>query len=278
MVENTGISVKNHRQATSHSLTVLTPLDLFFFPSPLSQVCAPPFPRHGRTPEASHRGQHPPATDSGTPGHPARTDAPRVPLPDAWAQAMKLLPKMTPHDEVEAFLQVFENTATTEGWPQGDWAWALAPLLTGEAQQAYFALPAAAAAQYAEVKKEILARLGLSSICAAQQFHEWEYRPRLPARAQAAELTRLAHHWFLDGSPSAAQVAERVVIDRLLRALSHPHRQTVGMRNPITALELVEAIELADAAQQRDAGERAPPFPRRVNATPKQAGGPLPAG
>ncbi len=29
-------------------------------------------------------------------------------------------------------------------------------------------------------------------------------------------------------------------------------------------MELVEAIELADAAQQQDAGERAPPFPRRV--------------
>ncbi len=190
--------------------------------------------------------------------------APRVPLPDARAQATKLLPKMTPHDDVEAFLQVFENTATTEGWPQDDWARALAPLLTGEAQRAYFALPAATADWYAEVKREILARLGLSSICVAQKFHEWEYKPRQPARAQAAELTRLAHHWLLDGVPSAAQVAERVVIDRLLRALPRAHRQAVGMRNPTTTLELVEAIELADAAQQRDAGERAPPFPRRV--------------
>ncbi len=190
--------------------------------------------------------------------------APRVPLPDARAQATKLLPKMTPHDDVEAFLQVFESTATTEGWPPDDWARALAPLLTGEAQQAYFALPAATAGWYAEVKREILARLGLSSICAAQKFHEWEYKPRQPARAQAAELTRLAHHWLLGGVPSAAQVAERVVIDRLLRALPRAQRQAVGMRNPTTMLELVEAIELADAAQQRDAGERAPPFPRRV--------------
>ncbi len=190
--------------------------------------------------------------------------APCVPQPDARAQATKLLPKMTPHDDVEAFLQVFENTVTMEGWPQGDWARALAPLLTGEAQRAYFALPAATAAQYVEVKREILARLGLSSICAAQQFHECEYKLRLPARAQAAELTRLAHHWLLDGSPSATQVAERVVIDRLLRALPRSHRQAVGMRNPTTMLKLVGAIELADAAQQRDAGERAPPFPRRV--------------
>ncbi len=36
------------------------------------------------------------------------------------------------------------------------------------------------------------------------------------------------------------------------------------MRNPLTIGELVEAIELEDAAQHSDAGERVPPFPRRV--------------
>ncbi len=190
--------------------------------------------------------------------------AQRIPLPDPRVQATKLLPKLTPHDDVEAFLQMFESIATTEGWHPDDWARVLAPLLTGEAQRAYFALPADSADQYVEVKKEILARLGLSPICAAQHFHEWEYKPRLPARAQAAELTRLAQHWLLEGSPSAGQVAERVVVDRFLRALPRSHRQAVGMKNPTTTAELVEAIELADAAQQRDAGERAPPFPRRV--------------
>ncbi|MGL5829627.1 MAG: hypothetical protein ACRC0L_08680, partial [Angustibacter sp.] len=36
------------------------------------------------------------------------------------------------------------------------------------------------------------------------------------------------------------------------------------MRNPTTVGELVKAIELAEAAHHREAGERAPPFPRRV--------------
>ncbi len=190
--------------------------------------------------------------------------AQRVPLPDPRVQAAKLLPKMTPHEDVEAYLQMFETTATSEGWHPDDWARVLAPLLTGEAQRAYFALPATYADQYVEVKKEILACLGLSPICAAQYFYEWEYKPRLPARAQAAELTRLVQHWLLEGAPSASHVAEGVVIDRLLRALPRSHRQAVGMRNPTTTSELVEAIELADAPQHRDAGERAPPFPRRV--------------
>ncbi len=55
--------------------------------------------------------------------------------------------------------------------------------------------------KYSEHKKEILARLGLSPVCAAQYFYDWEYKPHLPAQAQAAELSRLAQHWLLDGSP-----------------------------------------------------------------------------
>ncbi len=85
-----------------------------------------------------------------------------------------------------------------------------------------------------------------------------------PPLAQAAELTRLARHWLLTGGPTASQVAERVIIDKLLRALPRPLRQAAGMRIPLTIGKLVEAIELADAAQHRDAGERVPPFPRRV--------------
>ncbi|KAL0161244.1 hypothetical protein M9458_044969, partial [Cirrhinus mrigala] len=188
----------------------------------------------------------------------------RVPLPDPHIQVAQLLPKMTSHDDVEAYLQMFEATALREGSDRDDWTRLLAPLLTGEAQRAYFSLSPMLVDQYDELKREIIGRVGLSPICAAQLFQEWEYKARLPARAQATELNRLAQHWLLDGDPTAAQVAERVVVDKFLRALPRSHRQAVGMRNPTTTAELVKAIELADATLPRDFGERAPPFPRRV--------------
>ncbi|KAL1282690.1 hypothetical protein QQF64_001493 [Cirrhinus molitorella] len=190
--------------------------------------------------------------------------AQRAPPPDPRVQAAQLLPKMTGHDDAELFLQMFENVTAREAWARQDWVRLLAPLLTGEAQRAYFSLSPEHNESYDELKTEILSRVGLSPTAATQLFFDWEYNPRLPPRPQAAELSRLARHWLLFGDPTASQVAERVVIDRLLRALPRSHRQAVGMRNPTNLGELVEAVELADAAQRREAGERAPPFPRRV--------------
>ncbi|KAL0153383.1 hypothetical protein M9458_051302 [Cirrhinus mrigala] len=68
---------------------------------------------------------------------------------------------------------------------------------TGEAQRAYFTLPPEAADDYEELKKEILAFWFVLHL----------YKPRLPARAQAAELHQLAQHWLLAGEPTAAQIA-----------------------------------------------------------------------
>ncbi|KAI7813969.1 hypothetical protein IRJ41_005290 [Triplophysa rosa] len=191
--------------------------------------------------------------------------AARVPLPDARSTAHQLLTKLTAQDDIEAYLHTFEVVATREAWDKAEWARILAPLLTGEAQRVYFALQTLASEDYDALKREILARIGLSPISAAQQFQQWVYDEHVPVRAQAAQLTRLGHLWLLTGDPSAFQVAERVVFDRLLRSLPRRYRTAVSMRGPTTIREVVEAMELAEASAARDARERAAATPRRVN-------------
>ncbi|KAI7789534.1 hypothetical protein IRJ41_013900 [Triplophysa rosa] len=191
--------------------------------------------------------------------------AARVPLPDARSTAHQLMTKLTAQDDIEAYLHTFEVIATREAWDKAEWAKILAPFLTGEAQRAYVALQPPASEDYDALKREILARLGLSPISAAQQFHQWSYEDQVPVRAQAARLSRLVQLWLLAGEPSASQVAERVVVDRLLRALPRRCRTTVGMKGPTTLREVVEAVELAEASAARDTGERAWAPPRRVN-------------
>ncbi len=76
--------------------------------------------------------------------------------------------------------------------------------------------------------------------------------------------------WRIIGcSPGVPPLAKSPSVSSLTNffglSLAPSDRQLVcWIRGTLTIGELVEAIELADAAQHRNAGERVPPFPRRV--------------
>lgn len=93
--------------------------------------------------------------------------AQRTPLPEPRWQAHQHLTKLNDQDDVEAYLHTFEVIATREAWEKERWAQLLAPFLTGEAQRAYYSLPPPRNEDYDALKKEILARVGLSPMCAA---------------------------------------------------------------------------------------------------------------
>lgn len=159
------------------------------------------------------------------------------------------------------FIHTFEVIANREGWAKPDWAKILAPFLSGEAQRAYYALPAPSNDGYDGVKAEILARTGPSSVGAAQKFCQWAYEEHIPVRAKVAQLSRIVHLWLLANNPTAAQVAEKVVVDCLLQALPRRLRHAVGMRGSASLRELVESVELAEASAAREVGERVGPPP-----------------
>ncbi|XP_073787852.1 uncharacterized protein [Danio rerio] len=177
--------------------------------------------------------------------------------------AHKFITKLSDLDDIDAYLHTFEVIAERERWPKESWARMLAPFLTGEAQRAYFALETPKNDDYKALKKEILARMGLSNISAAQQFSQWSYDDKQPVRTQAANLSRLGRLWLLGGDPTAVQVAEKVVIEKMMRALPRRLRTLTSMKNPDS---LAALVELAEAHVARETGERAALPPRRVNA------------
>lgn len=99
----------------------------------------------------------------------------RVSLPESPVNAHQCLVRLTEHDDIEAYLHIFEVIAAQEGWVPEEWARIIAPFLTGKAQRAYYALQAPWNEQYGELKAEILARVGLYPLCATQQFYQWTY-------------------------------------------------------------------------------------------------------
>ena len=75
---------------------------------------------------------------------------------------------------------------------------------SGKAQKAYFDLNTDQAANYEELKREILSRYGFNLARRAQLVHDWTFDPTLSPRAQISDLVWLA----TDGStvpPDARQ-------------------------------------------------------------------------
>lgn len=72
------------------------------------------------------------------------------------------LSKLGPEDEVEAFLETFEQTLEAAQWPKEQWAYILGPYLTGEAQAAVKVLPKQDAGKYQVVKDAILNRFEIT--------------------------------------------------------------------------------------------------------------------
>ncbi|KAM9323773.1 SCAN domain-containing protein 3-like [Gastrophryne carolinensis] len=158
-------------------------------------------------------------------------------------RANQYLQKMTPADDVEAFLATFERTATREAWPRESWAGLVAPFLIGEAQKAYYDLEPAAAQDFNKLKAEILARLGVTIAVRAQRVHQWTYNVGKPPRSQMFDLVHLTRKWLQPEVLSAPDVVQRVVMDRYLRALPPALRKWVSHGDPKSADQLVDLVE-----------------------------------
>ena len=163
------------------------------------------------------------------------------------ARPSSRLTKQTAEDDVEAYLEVFERVAISEGWPAGQWASILAPFLTGEAQRAYQDLDATQAADFPTVKRAILAHHGLTLASRAQRFHSWRYQPEVPIRGQVSQLTRLARGWLMTGE--GVTPLERVVIDKCIRSLPADAQRWAAQSQPNTVDELNTLLENFQVAQ-----------------------------
>ncbi len=108
------------------------------------------------------------------------------------------LMKMGPHDDPEAFVDLFEKTAEACGWARSQWPVRLIPLLTGEAQVAAQQLPVANLLAYDDLKRAILQRVGRNPEQHRQRFRSVELgdcgRPFVMAQ-QLRDARELSTWW-----------------------------------------------------------------------------------
>ncbi|XP_056622428.1 uncharacterized protein LOC130435669 [Triplophysa dalaica] len=153
------------------------------------------------------------------------------------------LHKMGPHDEPEAFLELFERSAELSGWQPDAWAARLIPLLSGEAQLAAQQLPVANLLQYADLKRAILERVGLSPEQHRQRFRSLELGDRGQPFAFAHQLRDACHRWLMAGANTTDDLVEKVTLEQFVGRLPRKTAQWVQCHRPST---LAQAIQLAE--------------------------------
>lgn len=181
---------------------------------------------------------------------------------------------MTGADDIEAFLLMFERTASQEEWTRDEWAGILAPFLTGEAQKAYHDLPLSDATDYD--KAEILARARVTTAVQAQKYHAWTFNPSLAPCSQMFDLIHLAQRWLGPDVNNGYRVVKLIVMDCYMRAMPGPLRKWIGQNDPSNIDGFVSLVERQLAADDLARAPPSNPGHWRPKTSPELNKGPIP--
>ncbi|KYO33502.1 hypothetical protein Y1Q_0008690 [Alligator mississippiensis] len=129
------------------------------------------------------------------------------------------LPWMTKEDDVEAYLEAFEQAATVAKWDPGSWAAKLGPLLIGPAQAAYRALNRIEARDYSKVKTAILYRLEISLETYWNKFRAKKGLKSSRPWLLVQTFRDLAERWLQPEEHTVKELVDQIVLEQFLMDL-----------------------------------------------------------
>ena len=149
-------------------------------------------------------------------------------------QPSAVLTKLTPADDVEAYLEIFERTACREGWAPAEWAGLLAPLPDrGGPTSLLQPTGSPRVGPTRSSRRRYGPHYGYSlAALVPKDTTSGRYEGNQPARAQVMRLTRLARNWLEEGD--GPPVLARLVLDRCTRALPPRPGSMCASRDPGT--------------------------------------------
>ncbi len=148
------------------------------------------------------------------------------------------LMKMGPHDDPEAFVDLFEKTAEACGWARSQWPVRLIPLLTGEAQVAVANFLA-----YEDLKRAILQRVGRNPEQHRQRFRSVELGDCGRPFVMAQQLWDACRKWLLAEPRDVEGGIDLVVLEQFIARLPRRTAEWVRCHRPTS---LAQAIQLAE--------------------------------
>ena len=106
------------------------------------------------------------------------------------------LTKLTEGEDIEAYLKTFERLMEAYEVPKEQWAYRLAPQLTGKAQQAYAAVSSDSTRNYDEVKTTILRRYNINEETYRSRFRSSQKGPEDIEEADGSSRRKEGEGYF----------------------------------------------------------------------------------
>ncbi len=153
------------------------------------------------------------------------------------------LMKMGPHDDPEAFVDLFEKTAEACGWARSQWPVRLIPLLTGEAQVAAQQLPVANLLAYEDLKRAILQRVGQNPEQHRQRFCSVELGDYGRPFVMAQQLRDTCRKWLLAEPRDVEGVIDLVVLEQFVARLPRRTAEWVQCHRPTSLAQAIQLVE-----------------------------------
>ncbi|XP_060112252.1 zinc finger protein 24-like isoform X1 [Heteronotia binoei] len=165
------------------------------------------------------------------------------------------LPPLPQAGSTEAYLTTFERVADASQWPREEWVARLMPVLSGQAQQAYFSLDPKDKGDYGKVKVAIL-RLDnyMATETHRQGFRHFCYQDAEGPRGTCQKLQELCHRWLRPEGQTKEQILDLLVLEQFLVILPQEMQSWIRERGPETCDRAVALAE--EFLQEQQVTER----------------------
>lgn len=154
------------------------------------------------------------------------------------------LPPLNQGGNTEAYLATFERVADASQWPREEWVTRLVPILSGQAQQAYFSMDPKDKGDYRKVKVAVL-RLDdyLTAETHRQGFRHFCYQDAKGPRGTCQQLQELCHRWLKPESQSKEQILDLLILEQFLVILPQEMQEWIRERGPESCDQAVALAE-----------------------------------
>ncbi|KAL8625691.1 hypothetical protein ACOMHN_043966 [Nucella lapillus] len=162
------------------------------------------------------------------------------------------MPFLEDKDDVETYIAQFERVATLNDWPAEEWGTRLAPLLKGDAREAYVQVPIEDSANFQVIKRTLLKRHQLNAITYRKRFRTAKPRDNEEDYVFWDRLSHMIDRWVEMSGKEKTDLGEMLVMERFLETQSVEKARFIREREPNNRHDTIRAADLFEESRMAE--------------------------